>query len=97
MLEKKIKKLEEELKTCTDEDRIKEIEKEIAANNIKKNAIPFLDDVDLSKIKETEKKIYLEVKSSNPEIIDAINNSGKLEPETEKKLISVIEKFKNRK
>tara|TARA_Y100001970_G_scaffold197918_1_gene240797 strand:+ start:230 stop:1759 length:1530 start_codon:yes stop_codon:yes gene_type:complete len=57
----------------------------------------FLDDVDLSKIKETEKKIYLEVKSSNPEIIDAINNSGKLEPETEKKLISVIEKFKNRK
>ena len=55
----------------------------------------FLDDVDLSKIKETEKKIYLEVKSSNPEIIDAINNSGKLEPETEKKLISVIEKFKN--
>ena len=47
IFEKKIKKLEEELKTCTDEDRIKEIEKEIAANNIKKNAIPFLDDVDL--------------------------------------------------
>ena len=38
--------------------------------------------------------IYEEVKSSNPEIIDSINNTGKLEEEKEKKLISIIEQFK---
>jgi len=54
----------------------------------------FLDNVELINIKNTEKKIYERVKSSNPEIIDSINNTGKLEEEIEKKLISVIEKFK---
>jgi len=54
----------------------------------------FLDDVELSKIKNTEKKIYEEVKSNNPEIIDSINNSGKLEEELEKKLTSIIQNFK---
>ena len=57
----------------------------------------FLDDVDINKIKETEKKIYQEVKSSNPEIIDSINNTGKLDPETEKKLESIMGKYKNKK
>jgi len=57
----------------------------------------FLDDVDVNKIKDTEKKIYQEVKSSSPEIIDSINNTGKLDPETEKKLESIMEKFKNKK
>ena len=57
----------------------------------------FLDDVELSKIKDTEKQIYEEVKASAPEIIDSINNSGKLEEEIEKKLTSVIEKFKKKK
>jgi len=33
----------------------------------------FLDKVELSKIKNLEKQIYEEVKSSNPEIIDSIN------------------------
>tara|TARA_Y100001970_G_scaffold204159_1_gene248566 strand:+ start:200 stop:1735 length:1536 start_codon:yes stop_codon:yes gene_type:complete len=54
----------------------------------------FLDDVELANIKNTEKLIYEAVKSSNPEIIDSINNTGKLEEEIEKKLISVIENFK---
>jgi len=54
----------------------------------------FLDKVELSKIKNTEKQIYEEVKSSNPEIIDSINNTGTLDKEIEKKLISVIEQFK---
>ena len=54
----------------------------------------FLDDVELSKIKNIEKKIYEKVKSSNPEIIDDINNTGKLEKEIEKKLASIIEQFK---
>ena len=54
----------------------------------------FLDNVDLANIKNTEKQIYEKVKSSNPEIIDSINNTGKLEAEVEKKLNSVIDKFK---
>ena len=54
----------------------------------------FLDDVELSNIKNIEKKIYEKVKSSNPEIIDSINNTGKLDEEIENNLISVIEKFK---
>ena len=57
----------------------------------------FLDDVELADIKNTEKNIYEEVKSSSPEIIDTINNTGKLDEETEKKLISIIEKFKKNK
>jgi len=38
----------------------------------------FLDKVELSEIKDLEKQIYEKVKSSNPEIIDSINNTGKL-------------------
>ena len=33
------------------------------------------------------------VKSSNPEIVENINNTGKLDEETEKKLVSLIEEF----
>jgi len=55
----------------------------------------FLDDVNLKDIKNAEKQIYEEVKSSGPEIIDSINNTGKLEEETDKKLTSIIEKFKS--
>jgi len=54
----------------------------------------FLDDVELSNIKNIEKQIYEKVKSSSPEIIDNINRTGKLDEEIEKKLILVIEKFK---
>jgi len=56
----------------------------------------FLDDVELVNIKSIEKQIYEEVKSADPEIIDSINNTGKLEEEIEKKLISIIEKFKKK-
>jgi len=54
----------------------------------------FLDDVELGDIKDIEKQIYTEVKSSNPEVIDDINSTGKLDEENEKKLIQLIEKFK---
>ena len=54
----------------------------------------FLDDVELPNIKNIEKQIYEKVKSSKPEIIDSINNTGKLDEKIEKNLISVIEKFK---
>jgi len=39
----------------------------------------FLDKVELSEIKDLEKQIYEKVKSSNPEIIDSINNTGKFD------------------
>ena len=54
----------------------------------------FLDDVELSKIKDFEKNVYKLIKSSNPEIIDTINSTGKLDEETEKKLKLAIEEFK---
>ncbi len=57
----------------------------------------FLDDVEISKIKITEKQIYEEVKTKNSEIIDSINNTGKLEEEIEKKLTSIIQNFKKNK
>ena len=56
----------------------------------------FLDDVELKNIKSIEKQIYEEVKSINPEIIESINNTGKLEEEIDKKLTSVIENFKKK-
>ena len=54
----------------------------------------FLDDVEVNKIKDIEKQIYEEVKSSGPEIIDSINSRGKLEEEIEKKLVLIITNFK---
>jgi len=54
----------------------------------------FLDDVEISEIKNVEKSIYEEVKSSNPDIIESINGTGKLEADVDKKLTEVIEKFK---
>jgi len=56
----------------------------------------FLDKVQLSEIKSFEKQVYEEVKSSSPEIIDSINNTGKLDEEIEKKLISIIEQFQKK-
>jgi len=56
----------------------------------------FLDKVELSEIKSLEKQIYEKVKSSNPEIIDSINNTGKLDEKIEKKLISIIEQFQKK-
>ncbi len=57
----------------------------------------FLDDVELANIKNTEKSIYEKVKSSDPEIIDRINNTGKLEEDVENKLTSIIQQFKKSK
>ena len=56
----------------------------------------FLDNVELGEIKDLEKEIYEKVKTSNPEIIDKINNTGKLDEEMEKKLISIIEQFQKK-
>ena len=56
----------------------------------------FLDNVELGKIKGLEKEIYEKIKTSNPEIIDKINNTGKLDEEIEKKLTSIIEQFQKK-
>ena len=55
-----------------------------------------LDNVQLTDIKSFEKQIYEKVKSSNPKIIENINNTGKLDEETEKKLALLIEEFKKK-
>jgi F-type H+-transporting ATPase subunit alpha len=58
----------------------------------------YLDNVKLSDIKNFEKQIYEKVKSAAPKVIENINYTGKLDEETEKKLVSLIEEFKeNRK
>jgi F-type H+-transporting ATPase subunit alpha len=54
----------------------------------------YLDDVDLDKIKKFEKDLIEKIKSDKPEIIEAIQSSGKLEEEIEKSLIQVIESYK---
>ena len=54
----------------------------------------YLDDLDLDKIKKFEKDIIEKIKSDKPEIIELIQSSGKLEDETEKMLIKVIEDYK---
>ena len=54
----------------------------------------FLDDVELTKIKNFENGIIEKIKSEKPEIIDSIQISGKLEENTEKLLIEAIEEYK---
>ena len=55
-----------------------------------------MDKIELNEIKDLEKQIYAKVKSSEPEIIDSINNTGKLDEKIEKKLISIIEQFQKK-
>ena len=54
----------------------------------------YLDDINLKDINEFENKILSKCNSENPEILEAINTSGKLEEETEKTLIKIIEELK---
>ena len=53
-----------------------------------------LDDVELNQIKKFEKDILEKIKSEKPEIIEAIQSTGKLEAETEKSLSQIIEQYK---
>ena len=56
----------------------------------------YLDDVELINIKKFEKQIYEKAQASNPEIIESINSTGKLDDEMEKKLALLIEEFKKK-
>ena len=54
----------------------------------------YLDDVDLKDIADFENKIIEKCKSDKPEIINSILNSGKLEEDTEKDLVELINQLK---
>jgi len=56
----------------------------------------YLDDVDLGKIKGFEKDIIEKIKNDKPEIIEAIQTSGKLDEDTENQLKQVIEEYKKK-
>ena len=53
-----------------------------------------LDDVDLNKIKKFEKDILEKIRLNAPEILEAIQSSGKLEENIEKSLSQIIEEYK---
>ena len=54
----------------------------------------FLDDIELGKIKKFENDIIEKIKSEKPEILESIQSTGKLEEDTEKNLVQIIEEYK---
>ena len=54
----------------------------------------YLDDVDQKDISDFENKILQKCKTNKPEILEAISSAGKLEDDTEKMLIELINEFK---
>ena len=56
----------------------------------------YLDSLDTSQIRSFEKGLLETVKSENAEILESIQKSGKIEDDTEKLLIDVITKYKNK-
>jgi len=57
----------------------------------------YLDDVELNQIKSFEKDILEKIKNEKNEILDTIQNTGKLEKDTEDSLIQIIEEYKKNK
>ena len=54
----------------------------------------YLDDVELKEIADFENKIIEKCKSDKPDIINSILGSGKLEEDSEKKLVELINQLK---
>ena len=54
----------------------------------------YLDDIELKDISEFENKILAKCNSENPEILNTIKKTGKLEEETEKLLAKIIGELK---
>ena len=54
----------------------------------------YLDDVGLNDIADFEQKIIEKCKSDKPEMINSILSSGKLEEDTEKELVELINQLK---
>jgi F0F1-type ATP synthase, alpha subunit len=57
----------------------------------------YLDDVDLSKIKEFERGILEKIRNEKSEIISSIETTGNLEKDIEESLIQTIQDFKKSK
>jgi F-type H+-transporting ATPase subunit alpha len=57
----------------------------------------YLDDVQLDQIKNFEKNILEKIKKEKNEIISTIQDTGKLEKETEESLIQIIQEYKKSK
>ena len=57
----------------------------------------YLDDVDLSKIKEFERGILEKIRNEKSEIISSIESTGNLEKDMEERLIQTIQDFKKSK
>jgi len=57
----------------------------------------YLDDIELNQIKNFEKDILEKIKNEKSEIISTIQNTGKLEQETEDSLIQIIKEYKKSK
>ena len=54
----------------------------------------YLDDIELKDVATFESKIIERCKSDKPEIIEAIQDSGKLDDDKEKLLVEVISQLK---
>ena len=54
----------------------------------------YLDDLELSQIRNFEKDLFELIKSSHSDIIESINSSGDLNDDASSKLTSIIEEFK---
>ncbi|MDA1198187.1 MAG: F0F1 ATP synthase subunit alpha [Proteobacteria bacterium] len=54
----------------------------------------YLDDVELSKIKKFETEILEKIRNEKSEIMSTIQDTGKLEKETEESLIQIIQEYK---
>ena len=56
----------------------------------------YLDNIETSKIKDFESGLLSQIKSDSPDILENINETGKLDESNETKLKSFIENFKNK-
>ena len=54
----------------------------------------YLDDIELKDVADFENKVLQKCKSDNPEIIESISQSGKIEENVEKQLIELIKGLK---
>ena len=54
----------------------------------------YLDDLDVSQIRDFERDLYDLIKSSHSDLVESINSSGNLDDDVSAKLTSIIEDFK---
>ena len=54
----------------------------------------YLDDLDVSQIRDFERDLYDLIKSSHSDLIGSINSTGNLDDDVSAKLTSIIEDFK---